>query len=208
MRGFARGVAWVVGVLGAVGVLLYLLVFDVWVVPSGDVGFAASILPTLMPEDKVLVLRGHGVSFGELARCASVDTPGTFVVGRVFGAAGDRVEVTDGTITTNGKGLSARHACPERLVAHPVTENLVTMSCGVAETGAWSFEYLTSREISGGTHSSTVEAGKLYLVSDNRTMHQDTRDFGLVDASTCEHVVYRLWGEHYGDNSRRFNILW
>ena len=127
---------------------------------------------------------------------------------QVFGVAGDRVEVTDGIVTTNGRALSARHGCPQKVVVHPVTESLVTMSCGVAETGAWSFEYLTHPEMHGGTHSALVEAGKVYLVSDNRLMHQDSRDFGQVDASTCEHVVFRLWGERYTDGSRRFNILW
>jgi signal peptidase I len=52
------------------------------------------------------------------------------------------------------------------------------------------------------------EAGKLFLVSDNRSMHEDSRDFGQVDASTCEHIVFRLWGEHYTDSSRRFTIIW
>jgi len=130
------------------------------------------------------------------------------VVGRVFGEPGDRVEVTEGLVTTNGKGPVSRHACPKRVVAHPVTENLITLSCGVAETGAWTFEYLTHPEMLSGNHSAMVEAGKLYLVSDNRAIHEDSRDFGQVDASTCEHIVFRLWGERYSDGSRRFNILW
>ena len=208
MRGFWRGCVWLTGILGAIGILLYLFVFDVWIVPSGDPQLAAAILPTLMPEDKVLVQRGHSPIYGELARCASPVTAGAYVVGRVFGTGGDRVEMSDTVITTNGKALSARHACPKQIVAHPVTENLVTMSCGVAETGAWSFEYLTNADLIGGDHSAVVETGKLYLVSDNRVMHQDTRDFGLVDASTCEHVVFRLYGEHWMDSSRRLNFLW
>jgi signal peptidase I len=207
VKGFVRGLAWILGILGAVCVLLYLFLLDVWVVPTGDAPLAASILPTLMPQDKVLIHRGHQPVYGELARCASPEGAG-YVIGRVFGTAGDRVEVEDRVVKTNGQALAARHACPDRIVAHPVTENLVTLACGAAETGAWSFEYLVSREMSGGNHSATVEPGKLYLVSDNRTLHQDSRDFGLVDASTCEHIVFRLWGEHYMDSSRRFNFLW
>ena len=53
-----------------------------------------------------------------------------------------------------------------------------------------------------------VEPGKLFLVSDDRHIHKDSRDFGGVDAATCEHVVFRLWGERFTDGSRRFNILW
>lgn len=209
MKGFTRTALWLLGILGAIGFLLHLFVFDVWVIPHGpDRQFETSILPTLMPEEKVLVQRGRVPVYGELARCASPTTIGSYVVGRVFGTPGDRVEVTDGLVTTNGKGLGARHGCAQKIVAHPVTENLVTMSCGVAETGAWSFEYLTYPQTQGGTHSAVVEAGKLYLVSDNRLMHEDSRDFGQVDASTCEHIVFRLWGEHYSDASRRFDVIW
>ena len=78
----------------------------------------------------------------------------------------------------------------------------------VAETGAWTFEFLSHPEMLTGNHSAVVEAGKLYLVSDNRLMHQDSRDFGLVDSSTCEHIVFRLWGERYAASTRRFNVLW
>ncbi|MBX3202946.1 MAG: signal peptidase I [Labilithrix sp.] len=209
MKGFTRSAVWGTGILGAIGLLLYLFVLDVWVVPRGaDAQFAASILPALMPDDKLLVQRGRAPKWGELVRCASPEAPGSHVVGRVFGMPGDRVEVSDHGVFTNGSALPARHGCAQRMVAHPVTGNLVTMSCGVSETGAWSFEYLTTPEMNAGTHTAIVEAGKAYLVSDNRLMHQDSRDFGQVDASTCEHVVFRLWGERYSDGSRRFQILW
>jgi signal peptidase I len=208
VNGFLRGLAWLLAILGAAGVLLYLFVLDVWVVPGKDAMFTASVLPTLAPEDKILIQRGRTPTYGELARCMSPETPGTYVIGRVFGGAGDQVEVSDPSVKTNGRALAARHGCPPRVVPHPVTEELVTLSCGAAETGAWTFEYLVGRDSSGGDHSATVEPGRLYLVSDNRLMHQDSRDFGQVDASTCEHVVFRLWGERYLDSSRRFNFLW
>lgn len=209
VNGFGRWLMWVAGIVGAIGLLLYLFAFDAWVVPRGADGqFAASVLPTLVPEDKVLVQRGRVPVYGELARCSSPVAAGVYVVGRVFGTPGDRVQVTDNAVTTNGKALSAQHGCAPKVVAHPVTENLVTMSCGVAATGSWSFEYLSHPGLQSGIHSAIVEAGKLYLVSDNRLMHQDSRDFGQVDAATCEHIVFRLWGEHYSDGPRRFNILW
>lgn len=211
MRGFVRGLLWIAGILGAIGLLLHLFLFDVWTVPRGpDDQFGASIQPTLMVEDHVLVQRGRVPAWGELARCASPTTPGAFIVGRVFGRRGDEVEVNDHDVLTNGKRLASRHACPEVVLPHPVTQNLVTLHCAVAETGAWSFEFLTRKGpgISAGTTKAVVEPGKLYLVSDNWLMHQDSRDFGQVDESTCEHIVFRLWGEKYTDSSRRFTILW
>lgn len=208
MRGFLRGVFWLLGIFGAIALLCHLLFVDEWRVPAGtDAQFGASIRPTLAVDDLVLVHRGRRPKVGELARCTS-PVSGEPVVGRVFGTAGDRVEVTDQAVTTNGKALAARHGCPPVVVPHPVTQNLVTMGCSVADTGAWTFSYLTQPETSAGVHTAAVEAGKVYLVSDNRTMHQDSRDFGQVDESTCEHLVFRLWGESYSDASRRFTILW
>lgn len=207
MRNTVRSLLWVAGILGAIGVLLHLFVFDAWTIPGNDRQLAASVLPALLPSDLVLVRRGTTPVYGELARCISPLT-GTYVVGRVFGGGGDRVEVNDNVITTNGKGLASRHGCPTMTVAHPTTEVLVQMSCSVAETGAWSFSYLTAPEVSGGSQSATTEPGKLYLVSDNRVMHHDSRDYGQVDAATCEHIVFRLWGERFTDAQRRFTILW
>lgn len=198
---------WSGGVLGAIGVLLYLFVFDVWVVPH-DPLLAASAFPTLAPDDKMLVQRERVPGVGELARCTSPTEPGGYVVGRVFGVGGDRIQIVDGEITRNGARVGARHLCDPVVLAHPVTQNLVTMRCAVADTGPFTFSYLTPTGQGGRRHLTVVEPGKLFLVSDNRVMHQDSRDFGQVDAESCEHVVYRLWGETFQDASRRFTIVW
>jgi len=124
VKGFTRGVVWIAILLGAIGGLLYMLVFDVWVVPTGDPQLAAAILPTLMPEDKVLVQRGRSPVYGSLRAAPRRLRQGPSSSVRVFGTAGDRVEVTDSVVTTNGKGLAARHGCPQQIIAHPVTENL------------------------------------------------------------------------------------
>lgn len=208
MRGFVRGVIWLAVILGAVGVLLWLFVVDSWRVPAGVDQFPASIQPTLAVDDLILVRRSGTPGYGELARCVS-PRDGSLVVGRVFGVPGDHVEVTDDIVTTNGRPFSARHGCPAVTIPHPVTQSLVKMNCAVGETGAWSFEYLTSSEhFSSGRSAADVAPGKLYLLSDNRLMHQDSRDFGQVDQDSCQHIVYRLWGEKYTDDSRRFTLLW
>jgi signal peptidase I len=210
VKGFTRGVLWVAGILGAICLLLHLFVFEVWTVPRGpDDLFGASILPTLKVDDRVLVQRGRRPNIGELARCSSPLVSGGYVVGRVFGKSRDRVEVTDRRVTTNGQALASRYACPPVVVPHPVTQSLVTMHCEAHETGAWTFETLSPPEgMSAGTSQAVVEPGKVYLLSDNRLMHHDSRDFGQVDESTCEHIVFRLWGEKFSDGSRRFNVLW
>lgn len=207
MRTLRRWLVWGGLILGAVCALLYLLVFDVWVVPH-DPWLAASVLPTLVPEDKILVQRGRTPRFGELARCTSATSPSGYVVGRVYGAGGDRVEVRPAAVVTNGTAESDRQRCDPVVVAHPETQNLITMSCALGDTGYFTYSRLYAPELETGTQLAAVEDGKLFLVSDNRLMHQDSRDFGMVEASSCEHIVYRLWGERFTDPSRRFTVVW
>ncbi len=168
MQGFVRGLVWLAVIGGALGVLAHLFFVEAWRVPQGDLQFPASIQPTLAVEDLLLVRRNSHPGFGELARCVSPQD-GSFVIGRVFGEPGDHVDITDDVITTNNKPFGSRHGCPTVMLPHPVSQNLVKMSCNVAETGAWSFQFLTSPDRAVSAHSgATVEAGKLYLVSDNR----------------------------------------
>jgi signal peptidase I len=208
MKGFARTATWIAGILGAICLLLYLFVFDTWVIPNDDAALMASVLPNLFANDRILVYRGREPKLGQLARCASPDPTKPYVIGRVFGLSGDLVEIKRERVFTNGKSIPNRHGCPPMTYYHPVSGQPVTLTCGVEETGAWSYSFLLNNEFPEGERRSVVEPGKVYLVSDNRHTHKDSRDFGQLDASTCEHVVFRLWGESFTDSSRRFSVLW
>ena len=85
MRGFIRGTAWVTAIAGAICLLLYLLVFDTWVVPKDDVMLGASVEPNVRVEDRLLVRRGQTPTYGQLARCVHPRHADKYVVGRVFG---------------------------------------------------------------------------------------------------------------------------
>lgn len=208
VRSVIRVLVWAGAIFGAICVLLYLFVFDAWLVPADDPLLSASILPTLAPQDRVLVRRESMPVFGQLARCVHPVDPGKFVVGRVFGMRGDTVEIRHESITVDNQRIVPRHACPPVQLTHPATGQLLKLSCGVEENGAWSYEALHTSEFWEPDHSAKVEEGQLFLVSDNRHLHQDSRDFGAVDAAKCEHVVFRLWGATYLDSSRRNNVLW
>jgi signal peptidase I len=54
-----------------------------------------------------------------------------------------------------------------------------------------------------------VESGRWFLVSDDRHVHVDSRDFGQVDVSTCLHIVFRIEGKDgMGDEKKRLSIIW
>lgn len=206
MKSWGRALGWGSAIVGALCLLLYLFVFDTWVVPGDDPMFAVSVMPQLAPNDRILLRRGTTPRVGELARCKKTD--GTYVVGRVFGDRGATVKVVNETVSVNGVGVASRHGCPMQTLIHPVSAQETKLACSVEENPAWSYSVLRHIEFSEGDHSAVVPEGQLYLVSDNRAFHQDSRDFGTVEESSCQHVVYRLWGDSFTDASRRFTILW
>ena len=202
-------VGWLSGITGAILLLLYLFVFDTWVVPSDDKPLAISVLPVLKPQDRLLVRRGAVPTRNELARCTSPEPGQQYVVGRVVAVGGERLEITNERALVNGKGEVGRFGCTRLTMLHPVTQTEQTLACTTIETGAsTSYEVLTSIEYPEGTRSALIEPGKLYLLSDNRHLHKDSRDFGQIDASTCERISFRIWGESFTDGSRRFNLIW
>lgn len=205
-----RGLLWLAAIFGAIAFLLHLFLFDTWVVPEDDALFLASVQPTLFPQDRLLVHRKAVPHSGQLARCVSPENPTQYVVGRVFGGQGDRVELQGGRVLIQGKVVSIRHGCPPVTLVHPATGRDIELTCGVEDNGSWTYAVLTSSQGGAGQNGGggVIEAGKLFLVSDDRHLHQDSRDFGQVDAESCEHIVYRLWGKSFQDASRRFTILW
>jgi signal peptidase I len=205
---FGRNVLWLAAILGAVALLLYLFVFDTWLVPSDDPQLTASIAPTLSPDDRILTRRGAIPVTGELARCFVPDGSGKYTIGRVFGAGGDTVEVDNERVAVNGVGPKTRFQCGIVSVVHPVSGDAVPLTCSVEDNGSFTYSVLVHPEYREGQTRTKVEPNKLWLVSDDRHLHKDSRDFGAVEAATCEHVVFRLWGQTYGDASHRFNVLW
>ena len=205
---FSRNMVWLAAIVGSITLLLYLFVFDTWVVPGDDPLFTASILPTLSPQDRILTRRGSQPSIGQLARCLVPDGSGKYAIGRVFGSAGDVVEINNERVTTNGTAPKFRFSCGIVNVVHPVSGDAMPLTCSVEDNGSFTYGALTHPEYREGPRKTKVEPGTIFLVSDNRHLHKDSRDFGGVDPSTCEHVVFRLWGESFGDSSHRFNVLW
>ena len=205
---FGRNIVWLVAILGAITLLLYLFVFDTWVVPGDDPLFTASILPTLSPEDRILTKRGSDPLVGQLARCLVPDGSGKYTIGRVFGRAGDTVEINNERVAVNGKGIKIMFGCGTVSAVNPVSGDAVPLTCSVEDNGSFSYGVLAHPEYREGPRTAKVEPGHVYLVSDNRHIHKDSRDFGQAEVSTCEHVVFRLWGQSFGESSHRFNVLW
>jgi signal peptidase I len=211
MSGFVRFLFWTALILGAFGAFLYFAFFDVWKIPSDDPQFGVSIEPTLSVGDVVLVARHGSPSTGNLVRCADPDEPRRFVVGRWMGGGGDRIEVAGESITINGQHASSPRGCgrPQVSLTNPASGALEPLVCRQVEFAGLTHEVFVSDAHAEGPRSVKVDPNKIFLASDNRHMHLDSRDFGTLDPSSCQHVLFRLWGDAgYGDASHRFTLIW
>ncbi len=90
MAKLSRATLALLAMLLAVGAVLYLAVFDVWVVPDGAPATAA-----LEPGDVVLVGRRSEPTKDSLVRCSDPRTQAV-VAGRFSALAGERVAATNG----------------------------------------------------------------------------------------------------------------
>lgn len=185
-KGFLKLLAWLVGIL-----LVFIAVMRIFFVDVAVVGHNA-MAPTMEAGDSVLVWRsGEPDQLGDIVICSHPTNAGELVMGRVMGKPGMTVESdarhqlviegsrpdTDwqGTEPFNDtvQGAQAEHR--RGLVKLGNMEHLIYIRDG-------SEFRMTSTE---------VPAGKIFLLSDNRTHPgQDSRYFGPVDPETCHGTVF------------------
>ena len=210
MRTWLKIVAWTAAILVAAGLVLRNF-FEVWTVPTDDPLLAASIEPTLTAGDVVVVALRPRVDRGNLLRCVDPDAPGRFVVGRALGQFGDHLGVKDEFVTIDGKRTPSPRACetPSVTLHDPRSDDMVALACSVEEYGDVTFSALRLPQRPEAPTEATVEPARWFLVSDDRHVHLDSRDYGQVAPSTCQHVVFRIVGAAgFGDSRKRLSIIW
>lgn len=210
MRAWLKLMAWLVVVVGGVLLVLYLGFFDVWTVPTDDPLLAASIEPTLSAGDVVVVTRRTDVSRGNLVRCADPQTPGRFVVARAIAKYGDEIEIEGEAISIDHHRNPSPRACdvPTEAIHDPQSGDDLTLACSVEDYGGMTYNALRSDHPEGPTVVK-VDQDRWFLVSDDRHVHLDSRDYGQIDPKTCQHIVFRLVGPRgFWDAKKRLNIIW
>ena len=199
MRGLLKFLLWTAGILAVLGGLGRLLLFKVWTIPDD------SLAPTLASGDVVIVLTRGERGFGEVVRCPDPEDRQRWVVGRISGAAGDQVKVDDrGTLTINGRRYDTTESCTEGFytVTHPVSGHPVQLRCSRVEIAdGWHMKGTSDKGVEPYEHK--VGPGRVFLLSDDRSFHDDSRDFGSVPAESCtEQVVFRLWSKDGWSDSK------
>jgi signal peptidase I len=210
MNGLVRFIGWVGGIAGAIGVILYVAFLDVWVAPTDDPQFVVSIEPTLSGGDTLVLLRHGTPAIPDLVRCSDPDAPGRFVVGRIVGEGGDKVGVVSEAVDVNGSHVPSPRSCsiPTSTLRNPATGEDEKLTCSQQEFGGITFDALRLNGNADPTKLVEVPSAQVYLVSDNRHMHLDSRDFNAVDPSTCRRIVARLWSKRgWYDDQRRLSYI-
>jgi signal peptidase I len=195
-----------------IAAVLRAVAFDVWVIPGDDALFAASLAPTLSPGDLVLLYRRGAPGFGDLVRCEDPQSPENFVVGRILGEPGDRID-TDGTVVrVNGHPARTAHSCDRSqvMVNDPTTGSPVELHCEWEELG--SVTYMRARHMADARATKTttdVDTGNVYIMSDDRYYHDDSRDFGALPRTSCtERIIFRFWSKDgWFDESNRLTLV-
>lgn len=211
MFAWFKAMGWAAAFTGIALLLLYEFVFDVWRVPSDDPLLSASIQPTLSPGDLVVVTRRTTITRGHLLRCPDPQAAGRFVIARAIGAPGERVAIDRDVVSIDGHHLPSPRACeePRRTVLDPSTNEEIELSCAVEDTGEITFGALQLPGQPRPPTTSTVDTGKWFLVSDDRHVHLDSRDYGQLDPAGCQHIVLRILGEKGVFDSRtRLSVIW
>lgn len=212
MSKFLKAVLWTAIALGLIGGLLRALLFVTWTLPGDELLLGASVEPTLRTKDTIVLLTRGKRGFGDLVRCKDPDDPTKFLIGRILGVAGDIVELKGRRVYVNNKVYDIKQACPDQRYwfIHPNTEAEVEMQCGVVEMGGgWHYRGNEKKAGQATTFKAEVGEGMVFLLSDNIDFHDDSRDYGTLEASSCtEKIVFRLWGEAgFKDADRRMMFI-
>lgn len=206
-----RGLFWTAAFVIVIGLVARTVFVDAWVVPD-DPKMSAAVAPSLAGGDTILYMRRNKPAFGDLVRCTDPDDGSRFVVGRVVGLSGDTVETSGRELTVDNKRYIGEMACgqPKFTVPHPTSGSSVEISCDQVEMGG--HPHLRGSSVKADVSSPTrtvVGEGMLFLLSDDRTYHDDSRDFGTLPADSCTgRIVFRLWGkEGWKDDKRRLTFV-
>jgi signal peptidase I len=213
VRAIVRLVVWVALIVGGIVGALRATCLRVWTMPGDDGLLSVSVMPTLEPGDVLLLWRLGTPTFGELVRCPDPEAPERFVVGRILGEQGDKIVAEQGSVTVNDKLVGSRRACnPAKLsVFDPKTGEAFDLSCEVEEAGG--IEYTRARATNPLAQqmpfTARIPAGNVYLASDDRHYHDDSRDFGPVPKDSChERIVFRFWSARgWFDEARRMMLI-
>lgn len=212
MKGWKKGLLQLlVGLAVLVAALRYLL-FEAWVIPEDRSALVASVAPTLRGGDSVLVLTRGTPDKGALVRCQDPEEATRWVIGRIVAVDGDTVDMLGNKVVVNGQRFDVTEQCqePKFTIEHPDSGAEIEESCSRVDfAGSWHFIGHMRATAPAPSSPRTVGPGMIFLLSDNRDVHDDSRDFGAIPLDSCQgSIVFRLWSrEGWKDSKARLSYI-
>lgn len=214
MKTWLRWLIWIAVIVGIVfGVLRYFFL-DFYRIPD-DVNDPRNWAnaPNLEPGDLALVWRGATAHIGDMVRCPDPTDPQRWLVARVIGTAGDRIEIVDGQFKINGFRVNTVGCSqlPRKVTDASGAE--VELSCSNEELGGSKHDVDNLPTGLPPYAEARVEAGKVFLLSDNRAApwSHDSREpeVGQRPVEECtQRLVIRLVSKKgWSDSERRMGFL-
>ena len=170
MKPWIRWTLWI-GLVGGLifGVLRYWFI-DFHIIPdvaTDPLNWANS--PNLEPGDQVLVWRGGKPHIGDVVRCPDPSPPDgqpRWLIARVIGIAGDKIEWNDGQLRINGFKVTTGGCLngPRKVVDESGAE--VDLVCSSEEIGGGKHDVQIAPNTVLNVPETVVAPGKLYLLSD------------------------------------------
>jgi signal peptidase I len=192
MRKLLRFLLWTAIIVGVIVGVARATAIRWWKVPDDDPYLEASVAPSLRGGDWVLLWRLTEPRFGDLVLCPEPGAPERVVVARIIGEPGDRVVVKGATLRVNRADAETEQACTESTftVKHPTTGTEVEEQCQIEAIAGASHKRGSAGGVQPVDVDTQVETGKVFLVSDNRLLPYDSRDFGQAERSTCKETIF------------------
>jgi signal peptidase I len=186
--------------LGALIGVLRLTCLRWWQVPEDDPDLAASIAPTLAPGDWLILWRATSPGFGDLVLCPDPEEPSEVFIGRIAAEGGDTLKINEmGGLTINNSTIRSERACesPKFTIVNPRSGAEMELRCDIETMGGVHHQRALvptpKTPLKPQTMTREVEAGSVFLISDNRLFPFDSRDFGPLPQASCkEAVIFRL----------------
>lgn len=178
--------SWVGALLIVIALLLKVLFFDMAEV--GHNGMA----PTLLRGERVLINKRNAPELGSIAVCQHPTEEG-WVVARVAATEGMVIDSSRNEVVVDGEPLRFTEGGSTSF-HNADTDRTLELTWGEERLGAASHRIFVGEGRRHHVKRTEVPAGKLFLLGDYRAyMGQDSRAFGVVNASSCRGtIVFRL----------------
>ena len=182
IRSGLGSLSWLGAILIVIALLLKVLFFDMAEV--GHNGMA----PTLLRGERILINKRASPELGSIAVCQHPTEVG-WVVARVAATEGMTIDSFGTELLIDGKPVDFESGGSASFY-NADTDRTVQVTWGNEYIGAAAHQIFLGDNPRHHVKKTEVSAGKLFLLGDYRGyMGQDSRAYGVVDASSCRGTV-------------------